>query len=323
MRKISALIVAAAVVASLAACTSQGVTAASCSTGPAAGDASTLIAATGDLGVQPVTDFPTPLITDGLEVSTIETGDGITLTKGDLADFQVTVVNAKTGEPVVSSGYVAAEPLRRLVGNDTEFGPILDCAAIGSRLAVTTTVEQLFGAQDLSQYALTAKDTVVAIVDIMDGFPGKATGADQLPVAGMPSVVTAPDGTPGVTIVNETAPEVLTVSTTKKGDGEEVASGDLAVIHFTAIDYATEAVVQTTWENGVPPTVQVKPYDATDGTGLNPGVAKALVGKTVGSQVVVVVPAAAGYPAGSSPEGYTEGSTVIYVVDILKTSAAG
>ena len=324
MRKISALIVAAAVVASLAACTSQDVTAASCTTGQNSGDSSSLVTATGTLGAEPVVDFPTPLVTDGIEVSTLETGDGRVLTDGNLADFQVTVLNAKTGAAVVSSGYDDAAPLRRQVGNDTEFGPILDCVAVGSRIAATTTVEQLFGAADLqSQYDLGPKDSIVLIVDVADGFADKATGTDQLPVAGMPSVVTAPDGTPGVTIVDETAPEVLTVATTKKGDGAVVKANDLAVLHFTAIDYDTQTKIQSTWDDGaIPPTVQVKDYDATDGTGLNPGVAKALVGKTVGSQIVVVVPADAGYPAGASPEGFTEGSTVIYVVDILKSASA-
>jgi len=41
------------------------------------------------------------------------------------------------------------------------------------------------------------------------------------------------------------------------------------------------------------------------------------VGQTVGSQVAIVVPPALGYPDGNQPAGVPDGSTLIYVFDIL------
>jgi peptidylprolyl isomerase len=51
-----------------------------------------------------------------------------------------------------------------------------------------------------------------------------------------------------------------------------------------------------------------------------PGFIKGLVGQTVGSQVVIVMPPADGYGAtGNSQAGISGTDTLVFVVDILKT----
>ena len=52
-------------------------------------------------------------------------------------------------------------------------------------------------------------------------------------------------------------------------------------------------------------------------TGVVPGLAEGLIGQTVGSQVIVVIPPELGYPAGQAPASVPEGSTMVFVVDIL------
>ena len=42
-----------------------------------------------------------------------------------------------------------------------------------------------------------------------------------------------------------------------------------------------------------------------------------LIGQTVGSQVIVVIPPELGYPEGQSPATIPAGSTMVFVVDIL------
>jgi peptidylprolyl isomerase len=54
------------------------------------------------------------------------------------------------------------------------------------------------------------------------------------------------------------------------------------------------------------------------------GFGQALVGQTVGSQVLVVIPPALGYgPSGGTPDGSIGATdTIVFVIDILATSPA-
>jgi peptidylprolyl isomerase len=48
-----------------------------------------------------------------------------------------------------------------------------------------------------------------------------------------------------------------------------------------------------------------------------PGFAKALIGQRVGSQVIAVIPPKDGYPTGQAPTTVPDGSTMVFVFDIL------
>ena len=55
---------------------------------------------------------------------------------------------------------------------------------------------------------------------------------------------------------------------------------------------------------------------------LVPGLQKGLVGQKVGSRVLVVVPPAEGYPQGNATPKVDPGDTLVFVVDVLFTSAS-
>jgi len=56
---------------------------------------------------------------------------------------------------------------------------------------------------------------------------------------------------------------------------------------------------------------------STTGQGVIPGIAEALIGQTVGSQVLVSIPPALGYAQESLPPGVPPGATLVYVFDIV------
>jgi len=316
VRKISALIVATVVAASLAACSSPVTTAADCTTGVKSGDASSLVTVTAEgspdattaAEATPTVSFPTPLFTDGLEKSTLTNGDGQVLQDGDIADTTVYVYDGET-ETIITGGVV-----RPIVGDDENpFSKLVECSTVGSRIVATVARDVI-----LAPEAEGAVDdsTVVMIIDITARYLGKANGVEQIPQAGIPSVVLAPNGRPGITIPNETAPAELKTAVLKQGDGATVAENDTVMLNYTGLTWADKSVFASTWEDGAAASVVVTDLDA-EGTGVVPGLKKALIGQKVGSQVVVVIPPAEGFADQAPPAGVSADSTLVYVFDVL------
>ena len=318
MRTLTAAIITVGLVASLSACATAGPSG-SCEPSLRSGDASALIEATGTPGTVPTVSFPTPLITSGLEVSTVSAGDGETVRPGEIADFHLTVVDAKTAEVVPINGIEADSILRRTVGETSDkFGAILECAAVGDRLGVTVSAKEI----GFSGGGLADDDTVVLIVDVVRSFLGRAEGVAQLAENGMPAIALAPSGQPGVTIPNADAPESTEAATTILGSGPTVEEGDGVVIHQTILSWDSKTVLDSTWlwnDRPAVPTTVLATSDASGASGVIPALADALIGAEVGSQLVVVVPPGDdSFADGATlPTGATPDDTLVYVVDVL------
>ncbi|NEM90056.1 FKBP-type peptidyl-prolyl cis-trans isomerase [Galbitalea soli] len=317
MRKSLAVILAAAFAVSLAGCTAIP-TATSCTPLSPAGDASNAVSVTGALGEKPTATIPTPLLSTKAETTTLVRGHGAPLTTGTIANVQASLYYGKTGQLLTATNFDAKAPLQVTVGvtSTSNVGKYLQCQRDGSRSVTVMTAKQFFGAAPDPSTGLTSTDTLILVTDIQKTFPGRATGALQLGQSGFPAVVTAPDGTPGVTI-SGSAPTQLRYEALRKGDGATVKKGDEILVHVTAIDWSTKSSFTSTWTSKVPQALRAESVTDSASGQLDPGSAKALIGQTVGSQVVVVVPPKFGYPSGKAPSGYPTNATVVYVYDIL------
>src|SRR5690606_30759611 len=112
----------------------------------------------------------------------------------------------------------------------------------GSRVLSVVTPED-FGAQNLSGFGLDQDEPVIAVFDVTKTFPSKADGAPQYnDAAGMPTVVRAPDGRPGIIVPDSDAPTDLVVQTLIKGDGEKVAEDDTLLVNYTGVTWAEKTV---------------------------------------------------------------------------------
>jgi FKBP-type peptidyl-prolyl cis-trans isomerase len=67
----------------------------------------------------------------------------------------------------------------------------------------------------------------------------------------------------------------------------------------------------------VPDVISVSDLDPSTGRGLPTGLLQSITGQKVGSQILVVVPPAFGFPDGSAPDGVDTTATLVYVIDIL------
>jgi peptidylprolyl isomerase len=159
-----------------------------------------------------------------------------------------------------------------------------------------------------------AEDQSIAVVlDLQKVYLAAADGAPQFTTqVGMPEVVLAPTGAPGIIVPDREPPSELAVEVLKKGDGVAVTAADTIRIHYTGVTWATREVFDSTWADGASAAVTLD--------GVVPGFAEALEGATVGSQLLVVIPPDLGYGdegTGSIPAG----STLVFVIDVLGIDA--
>ena len=162
-----------------------------------------------------------------------------------------------------------------------------------------------------------ATDTLVFVVDLIKEYAASASaGGQQLSHGGgpLPAVGSAKGTAPPVTIPKTSAPVALTVRTLIKGSGPKVGKGQLIVVQYVGMIWATKKLFDSSWRNGAPLgfTVGATPSQVI------PGWDKGLVGQTIGSRVLLVIPPADGYgKTGNTGAGIKGTDTLVFVVDIL------
>jgi hypothetical protein len=266
--------------------------------------------------------FPTPLKTTGRELSIVNEGSGEPARARGFVDFDLSVFLGSDGSYITGSGYEPANPVRRVIdpAGDDFFSVVLECALPDSQVVVTTTLEDVFGTIDEDDL-LQNSSTIVLVIDVAATYPHKATGSQRLPESGLPTVVQTDDGAHGLSFPNAPIPSDLRVSVLKQGDGQAIAEGDFVTVLFTGVVWNTRQIFSTSFERGIPLSlIAIDSSTSPTGEGVIPGVAQALIGQSVGSQILVSVPPALGYPAGAAPVGISDNSTLVYVFDILGTS---
>ncbi len=304
--------------AALTGCTTP--VAGGCYGGFAAGSASDAVTVTGDVGEVDEIDFPTPLLTTtGTQVTVLEEGEGDPLPMYGVADVEFTILDGRTGQVAQASAYGEGTGTRLTVGDATgDLTLALQCARAGSRIVIVTTGSNTatLAAREDAEPIDPADDLMYVVVfDVEATWLGKANGINQLPLDGMPTVVTAVDGTPGITMNSGDAPTEGRSSAIKAGAGAQLADGDEVLLHYRTWGWPTtsgsKATVQGgTW--GAAPLVATLAEDSvvlSDGTDLGAVAAETLIGAKVGSQLLVVTPGA-------------DGAATIAVIDVLGVTSA-
>lgn len=284
---------------------------------PFADGSAALVSAPGALGTKPTVDFPLPLVSRDAAVAVIHEGTGRLVSEGDYVDFDAIVVRGDNQEELTATGYAKDEAERLHVTADAGLIPqAFVCQRAGSRIALTGTVADIFG--EVNADGLLPTDTVAVVFDVVASYPGQSSGIPQLAQDGMPAVTADPNGRPGIAIPNTVAPTELRISTLTKGDGATITEGQNVVAHYTGILW-DGTVFDSSWDQDRPADLLAQDFTTNDGAGVVPGFAKALIGQTIGSRVLVVIPPSEGYPSGLAPQSIPDGSTMIFVIDILGT----
>ncbi len=270
---------------------------------------------TGGDGERPVLEFEQPFEIETTACRILVEGDGEKVTDGSTAIFDFVFVNARDGSELTSS-YDGTGPAE-VVFDDELLGGVrlgLQGLAAGSRALVAIAPEDGFGPQgDDPESGLKADDTLLFVVDLHEVRTPltRAEGTAVDPVEGLPAVELAADGAPTITVPDGEAPAELVVQPLIEGDGDVVESGQTITVHYTGVLWDTGAVFDSSWESGRPASFEI-------GTGaVIPGWDKGLVGRAVGSQLLLVIPPADGYGEAGSGQVIPPNATLVFVVDIL------
>lgn len=295
-RPLTAVIAAVLVSGALAGCTGVAI-AGECEPVFQPGDASKAVTASGDVGESPAVEFPTPLIAEETQRSVLVEGEGAPAAPGSVIRARYTYFDGATGASgEETTAFFPASDLAK------DLGEALACVTVGSRLAIVGPV----GA--LHPDATDEPGTLVAVIDVEAIYLGKANGVNQLPQDGMPTVVTAVDGTPGISSTYVPAADEPRIATIKAGSGASVTEDSNVVFHARSWTWSAGAENSVTlgevdsWVRGAPYAL-VPTVDALNG---EQSLVDALVGSKVGSQVLVVIP---------TPD--VPDSATVYVFDIL------
>ena len=320
LRRLGALVGAAALVLGLAACndltsssSSSQVDYAACAT-----DDSELqnqnVDRTGKGAFPDVTGDDTPVIaagkgsepTDKVLVKTLKQGDGALVCPG--ATVKVNYVGALWNGTVFDSSYQKGEPIEFSLDRVVKgWGYGLAHTHVGDRVELVIPASLGYGSQAAGD--IPANSTLVFVVDVLGA--STMTMADESVLTGatatgeeLPAGVTV-TGDPGVEptlAIDESvaAPTERKIYTIYKGSGEELADGESFLYRAVAGGFGANGQTQSSWSQA-----------PVEETVTNAG----LAGFTVGSRILLVVP----IPASQTQSG-TPAQASVMVVDIVGTS---
>jgi peptidylprolyl isomerase len=285
----------------------------------AAGGTSPLddVTVTGDPGTKPTVEFEKPLSTRKTIHRDVVTGTGEKLAKGDKVSFHFMVVDGRTAKELESSFEDAPATLvldkKRSVSGLVKS---LAGATVGSRVLIALAPNEgvAEGLQGQGNKSVKKQDTLVFVVDVTGVRTplDRATGAPVAAVDGLPTVKLGKAGKPTIKVPASSAPDSLVVQPLITGTGPVVTAGQTISVHYTGVIYDSGKTFDSSWDRGAP-------VDFVIGEGqVIAGWDEGLVGQTVGSQVLLVIPPDKGYGEQGQPDAGISGTdTLVFVVDIL------
>jgi len=276
---------------------------------PTEADIAALAAVTieGPLGAAPTVTFDQPFDVSTPVARVDVEGTGAVLADGQSLSVHYLMVSGDDGSTLTSTWDTGApEPLT--MGDANVVGALNDVLK-DQRVGVRIVIAAPGGEATADAEAYAAMVMVMEVLDARD-VPARASGQAVDPPAGLPVVTLADNGEPSITIpADAQKPTTLVAQTLIKGAGAAIEAGQNITVHYNGWLW-DGTLFDSSWEAG---QTMATPIGAGQ---LIPGWDQGLVGQTIGSQVLLVIPPELGYGV----DGYNEippDATLIFVVDIL------
>jgi peptidylprolyl isomerase len=272
------------------------------------------ITVNGAVGEAPTLDYTMPFAVKKSADRVIVEGDGEKLEKGQRVLFDFAVFDGRTGEQIESSFGQGTQSL--VLDPKQSFGGLvkgLVGTTVGSRVLVAIAPKEGL-AKRVSTPGVKKSDTLLFVVDVTgaNDVLTRAEGEPVEPADGLPTVTLAKDGKPKIKTPKGDAPTELVVQPLIKGSGPTVEAGQTIVVHYTGVIWGSNKQFDSSWDRGQPAEFVIGQGQVIAGWDAG------LVGQTVGSQVLLVVPPDQGYGSdGSTSAGISGTDTLVFVVDIL------
>nr|WP_306255052.1 FKBP-type peptidyl-prolyl cis-trans isomerase [Ornithinimicrobium cryptoxanthini] len=252
-------------------------------------------------------------------VQEIEAGEGETTTAEQDVELRYLAVNGTTGEEILST-FPTDETVVMSLSNPNLLPGFLN-GLVGTKpgqsMILAMSPQDAFGAAGNAQLGIGPNDTVIFYVEVVKATTPltQAEGEAVEPVEGLPTVEA--DGTSPATITipeGEEPPSELVVQPLIKGEGAEIQAGQQVRMQYTGVQWSDGELFDTSLQEGR------EAFETVIGAGqVIQGWDEGLVGQTVGSRVLLVIPPAMGYGAAQEDgPGYElKDETLVFVVDIL------
>jgi peptidylprolyl isomerase len=321
LRRLPVLLLPLVLATTLAACGSDSSDSSdgASSSSSSSSDALDGVTVKGDQGKEPEVTWDGKMEVGDIETTVLTKGDGEEIASGDQVSAHIWIGNGYTQKKAYST-YDEGQPQSVTVSDDLSpvFKDALEGQTVGSRIAVTASAEDAFGASGNPQLGIGNKDSVLIIVDLI----GKTTVLD----GPQGDEKAAPSWAPGLVQDGETITGLDFKGTPKPdgklksaplivGDGDVVKKGQTITVNYLGQVYGAKAPFDESYSKGQPASFAI-------GTGgVISGWDKTLVGVTVGSRIMLAIPPTDGYgKEGNSGAGIKGTDTLYFVVDILAAS---
>jgi peptidylprolyl isomerase len=283
---------------------------------PACGGSIDGVKITGKSGTRPTVKIDTPFKVDDSKCHILTKGTGDKAEQGDTIVLGFEFYDGRTGKSV-GAAYDFKDPASVVLNDQVLRGVRIGLAGAqrGERVVAAISSKDGYGpAGGNSQAGIEKDDSLVFVADVIQvrHTLAKATGTAVPPVAGLPTVKVAKDGKPTITVpAGAPAPATLISQPLIKGAGAAVANGQTVTVEYTGVLWATGKQFDSSWDR-TPTTFQIGKGQVISGWD------KGLLGQTVGSQVLLVIPPGDAYGAAGAPNAGISGTdTLVFVVDIL------
>ncbi|MFE6621010.1 FKBP-type peptidyl-prolyl cis-trans isomerase [Streptomyces sp. NPDC008086] len=285
-----------------------------------------------------IVDGPLPAITAGTKF-----GEKPTVAKGSgdpSKDLAVKTVIAGNGKTMAENDFVVANYLGQIWSTGKSFDnsydkkkPLLIQLAegsviagwryglagrkAGSRVQMAIPPTWGYGPQGNPDAGIKGTDTLVFVIDVQEAFNAKSSAKGEAVAqddVDLPKVGTNTDGkAPSLTVPKTDAPKKLVTAYVLEGDGAEVKAEQAVLCQFKGVVWDSGKEFESSYRQG-----QLSQFALPQMEQVVKGLAQGLVGKKVGSRVLVVVPPDLAY-GDTPPSGgvIKKGSTLVFSVDIL------
>jgi peptidylprolyl isomerase len=271
----------------------------------------------GTAPAKPKVSFEKPFVVTANTKRVVDAGTGPIAAAGQRATIRFVMVDGRTGKQIRTSyGWNPANLLLDPTSTDRTLVDTLTGAAVGTRLLMAAPSRDPFVKGLSGSGALQRGDTVLLVVDLLDLHDplAVATGTAETPppLPGLPTVVDDGTGAPAVTLVSGQPPSDLQAAVLIRGTGPRLETGENVLVDYEGFVWRTGKLFDSTWRGGHPVTIPIGIGQVISGWD------NGLIGQTVGSRVVLVVPPDQAYGVeGRSAAGIEPGDTLVFVIDVL------
>ena len=276
------------------------------------------VTVSGAFGQNPAIKIPAEKAGSGLTVKTLIHGTGPVLQSTDsfVGNYAIYIWSG-AAHRLAQSSFTAHRltlfPAQLLPGLKTA----LDGQKMGSRVLAVIPPKDGFGTTGNPQAGVKGTDTLVFVVDMIKDFTpnASATGtAEPGSGKGLPTVTAVSGSAPTIKVPSGKPPAGLVTKTLVKGSGPAVTKGQYVVVQYVGAIWSTGTVFDASWNHHQPFAFTV----GANPSQVIPGWDQGLLGQTVGSRVMLLIPPADGYGKAGSPQAGIKGTdTLVFVVDIL------